>query len=115
MASVPAANSGGLDRRVEIQRATEVQDSFGQVTQTWVLQAAVWAKFEPAGGAEGFTAEQRSSRAGAVFTIRYRAGITPRMRIKMGGEIWEIEAVAEPERRRWLVLTCHAFEVESGG
>lgn len=114
MASVPAANSGGLDRRIEIQRASEGPDSFGQVLQTWVLHAEVWAKFEPLGGGEGFTAEQRSSRASAVFTIRYRTGITPRMRVKMDGEVWEIETVSEPERRRWLVLTCHAFEVESG-
>lgn len=110
-----SANAGRLDRRIEIQRATEVQDSFGQVTQTWVLHATVWANFLPAGGAESFTADQRSSRSGAVFTIRYLAGITPRMRVKMGSEIWEIEEVSEPTRRRWLVLTCHAFEVESGG
>lgn len=113
MAFTPPS-AGELDRRVEIQRTTEVQDSFGQVNLTWVQLAQVWARFEPGGGGESFVAEQRSSRAQAAFTIRYRAGITPRMRVKLDSDVWEIEAVEEPQRRAWLMLTCHAFEVESG-
>lgn len=108
-------NAGELDNRIEIQQLTESRDSFGQPIKSWSLLAAVWSKFIPATSSESVTAEQRSSVNQAMFEIRYRRGITPRMRVKHDGAYWEIEGVHEPERRVKLVLQCHAFEVQSGG
>lgn len=107
-------NAGDLDRRITVQRCTEAPDSFGQVIPTWSTLAVVWAKVERNGGGEKFATDQRTSRSEAAFTIRYRAGITPKMRVLFDGEVWEIEAVDELGRRDGLMLKCHAFAVQSG-
>ena len=49
--------AGELDRRIQIEQASEAPDSFGQNVQTWSLLATLWAKFEPDTGDERFTAE----------------------------------------------------------
>lgn len=75
------------------------------------------AQFLPSGGVEvpvGRIAEQSTTTA--VFRIRYRRGLNPKVhRIRFDGEIWEIKAASEvPGRRAWLDVQCTADEVTSG-
>lgn len=106
--------AGDLDRRITIQQNTGGPDSVGQIVDTWGNVAVVWAKIEWKNGSEEFGSAQRSAKQTAEFTIRYRPGITPKMRVLYDGSAYDIEDVRETERRETLVLIAYAREVQSG-
>lgn len=108
---------GRLDRRIRIEFAVEVRTTDGHLDQRWQTFAEVWAERMPGGGSERYVgeAEQRVNTQRRVYRIRWREGVTPRMRLVDANTIWDIEDVSEGERRREeLLLTCHAHEVVSG-
>lgn len=106
--------AGNLDRRVQLQRAVETQNTFGELIKGWSPYATVWAELLPMPGGEAFVAEQRRSRQPVQFRVRYRAGISPQHRAVHRGETYEITDVSEPDRNHEVVLTCYAFETTSG-
>lgn len=110
--------AGKYDRYIRIERLSSVPDTYGQPMEAFTLHAMAWAMFEPLGGAEGHTEAslQRAATQRAQFTLRYREGIEPRMRVVWRRQAWDIVDVAETGARlRELVLTCEARQVESGG
>lgn len=99
--------AGKLRKRIEIQRRSSVQDDFGQPLTSWTTFAATNAEFEPLNGRELVAAQAVQSEVTHTVTIRYRAGITPAMRIKYAGRLFNIHAVLdEAERHRMLTLLC---------
>ncbi len=106
--------AGNLDRRITIQVASEMAESFGQPIPTWTTFKSVWARIIPQMGNESFADEQRSARATVKFQIRYLAGVNPEMRLLHRGETYEIDDVSEADRNHDLILTCHVFEAQSG-
>lgn len=106
--------AGQLDRRITIQQNTGGPDSVGQLVESWQNVAVVWAAMEWKSGGESFETSQRSAKQQVEFTIRYRPGITPKMRVLYDGSAFDIEDVRETERRETLVLIAYAREVQSG-
>lgn len=99
--------AGKLRRRIEIQRRTATQDDYGQPLTTWTTEITTQAEFEPLNGRELVAAQAVQSEVTHTVTIRYRAGITPAMRIKYDGRLFNIHAVLdEAERHRMLTLLC---------
>ena len=113
--------AGLLRHRVTIQTRTETQGSAGDVTWTWSDLDTVWASIEPLMGSEAVSAKQLQSRTDTRIRIRYRHGLTTKMRIKWeepGSPIYtryyEIEAILNPrQNHRETVLMC--VEREAGG
>lgn len=72
-----------LDKRIEIQKSTESVDSggYGDVTPTWSRLDELWAKIEPTGSREFYRASQVYAAMTHLVTIRYRRGLTPKMRV----------------------------------
>ncbi|MCK6475326.1 MAG: phage head closure protein [Phycisphaerales bacterium] len=106
--------TGELDRRITIEQPTTVgYDAAGGPTVEWASFTTLWAKREPMSGSEQFGADQRYARQAAVFTVRHIPGITPAMRVVCEGQIYQIDDVAELDRRQFIRLTCYAFEVPS--
>lgn len=98
-------NAGMLRHRIQIQQATETQDSFGAVTQTWTTIATIWASIEAISGREFFDAAQVNAEITHRIRIRYRPDITTQMRAAEGTRTFDIQAVLDPDgRRRELVL-----------
>lgn len=107
--------AGELDRRITIQRLSVTRGNLGEELKGWTTVATVWAKVEVDAGGEEFRALQRTASQTARFTIRYRAGISPKdHRVVYQGRVYEIEDVAEPDRIKTLVLTGYARDVASG-
>ena len=112
--------AGQLNRRVIIQSRTETQGTTGEVTWSWSDVDEVWAAVEPVSGREYFAAQQVQSSTDTVIRIRYRHGITTKMRIKyeepgspVYSRYYEIEAVLSPrEGRRELHLMCREREAD---
>lgn len=99
--------AGALRHRVAIQEPVEARNSYNEVIVTWALVAVVWAWVAPLSGREFFAAEHVQSEITHRVRLRYRAGITPEMRVVMNGRVLMIQSVIDRgERRRELELMC---------
>lgn len=83
-------NPGQLNKRITIQQESATQNSFGEPTGTWSDIATVWASINPIVGKEYFAAETVKSEVSHKIKIRYKAGITPDMRVKFGSRYFQI-------------------------
>lgn len=105
--------AGQLDRPIEIHQPVGTRDAYGQTVETWQLLCSPWALVRFGGGAEGMRAEGIASANQVTFTIRWRPGIRPNMRVKHRGEWYKIDAVQEPDRNGLLDLVCTVFDHRS--
>ena len=105
--------TGELRDRVTIQRATAAADGQGGRTDTWSTLATVWARVAPMGMREQLQAEAMGSHLAYRVTVRYRADVTPHMRLSWRpyrattARTLEIHGV-QPHKggRVWLDLDC---------
>ncbi len=101
--------TGRLRERVTIQTEDVTRDASGQELKTWPDVATVWAQVLPGASAERFLASagQRVAEVTHTVRIRYRAGITPKMRLVWETRILEIISIVDPDgRTRTSVLLC---------
>ena len=91
--------AGTLRHKVVIQQNTPTRDSYGAEVEAWTDYATVWASIEPARGREFWESQQVNAEVTGKISIRYLAGITPKMRVKHGSRIFEIISVINPEER----------------
>ena len=97
--------AGRLRHRVTIQDYTESQNTFGEVTKNWTDYATVWAAVEPVKGREFWESQQINAEITTKVTLRYLAGVKPKMRILHDTRIFEIDSVINvDERNRELQL-----------
>ncbi len=97
--------AGMLRHRVTIQQATETQNSYGEIVQAWTTVATVWASIEARGVRESFAASQQFATADHIITIRYRSGVTAKMRIVYGSRVFDIQGAVDPDgRKRTLMI-----------
>lgn len=83
-----------LRHTVDIEQYTSVIDSnFGGETQSWTVFADnVKAEILSVSGREFFAAQEQQNGVNYKITIRYKAGILPKMRVNHGGIIYNIKA-----------------------
>lgn len=101
--------TGDLNKRIVIESLTQTKDVYGGMVDSWATFATVWARVNNLSGNEkratllgGQVAEARTE-----FTIRYRAGILPTMRISYDGKKYNIRHVNnEYAGNEWIILTC---------
>ena len=101
--------SGRLRERVTIQQQSITRDSYGGEVINWTTFASVWASVLPAASGERFIrgAVQELAKITHTVRIRYRAGITPKMRISWDGRLLYVQTITDPTgRRAELVLMC---------
>lgn len=73
--------AGRLSRHVALEERVETSNDMGEVTWTWTEVCRMWAEIAPLAGREFFAAQQVQSEATHNITIRWRAGVTAKMRI----------------------------------
>lgn len=101
---------GRFNRRVKIQRLASTQDGLGQVTNTWVDVATVWADIRFGKGIEQIEADSPTSFAKVSVRIRYREGITAGMRVVHNLVNHNILAVLpDAARRQYVDLACEVI------
>lgn len=95
-----------LRHRVTIEQVTETRDADGGVVTAWAtLHSKVPAEIVPLSGREFIAAQAAQASVNARMTIRYVAGITTKMRVAHGSDIYNIEAVLPDQTlRRHLTL-----------
>lgn len=100
-------DGSALRKKVSIQRRNATKDTFGQAIQTWSDVLVCRASIEPLSGRELVAAQAINAETTHEIVIRYRAGITPAMRVLYGARAFNILSVLnQQERNRWLVLNA---------
>jgi SPP1 family predicted phage head-tail adaptor len=98
---------GKLRHSVTIQKLTGTLDAAGQEVQAWETYGVRWAAIEPLQGRELFSARQIHAEITTRITVRYLAGVTPKMRVLFGSRTFDIQEVINPEERNAeLQLMC---------
>jgi SPP1 family predicted phage head-tail adaptor len=84
-----------------------VADASGGQTQEWLDVSMCFAQISPISGREQLKGDQIESPLTHRVTIRYRAGLLPKMRVVYGARLFNIRAIKNLEERNvWLELMC---------
>lgn len=89
--------AGELDRRIKLQARSTTKTDSGTELLTWTDVATVWANIQPLSGRELVGADAVNAELTHLILIRYRQGVTARMRAIYGTRIFDINAVVEPQ------------------
>lgn len=105
---------GKLDRRVTFQSKIVGENESNEDEETgWEnidTNPTVWASKNERSGNEAYRADKLTDYLNVVFICRYRDDITPKHRLVCEGIPYNIIAVTEISRRRYMTIDC-----ESGG
>ena len=94
-----------LRHSITIQTSTETREAGGGRTRAWSTFATARACIEPLRGRERLHAMQIEDSVSHKITIRWRSGVTGKMRVKFGTRIFNIRAAINVEERsRWLEI-----------
>lgn len=102
-------NTGKMDQRITIERATTLADTFGTPVPSWSAYLSCWAEVRYGTGQERREAAQQVASAPATFRIRYSvaaAGIAEIDRIAHRGATWDIKSVVELGRNEGIEITA---------
>lgn len=100
--------AGRLRHRVTLQRPEVLQDTHGDIINTWRTVATVWAAVEPLSAREFIAARSIQSKADTRITVRYRADVQPDWRIVFRRRLYNIEGVLPDKDSGFEYLTIPA-------
>ena len=96
--------SGDLDRSIQLQSATQVDDGYGNITETWTTKATMRAQLVQASTDEFIRGWGVSDETLIIFRTRWIDGVTLADRTVYNGLIHNIKSVKEIGRRRGLEI-----------
>lgn len=103
------SGSGDMNRRVTLQRAAGVANSFNELIDGWTTLAEVWVSLKDVSAAEALRAEEVGAELSTRFRIRHSAtvaSLTPKDRLVYGSATYQITGVREKQRGRWIEVDC---------
>ncbi|WP_163371072.1 phage head closure protein [Endozoicomonas acroporae] len=102
--------AGRLRHRIHFQTKSQVRDKFNAEKEEWTDHLTLWSEIKSGSSKEFLAAQQVKSTLSHEVAIRYRAGISPDMRIRFGSRHFNIHGIRNVgEKNRQLVLTCEEF------
>ena len=103
---------GRLDRRIQFQRASLVDDGFGEVEKWEDHGSPVWARKTDVSDGERWRADEVQAQITTRFLVRwsgFTADLTPKDRLVSDGVKYNITGIKEASgRRQWLEITAAA-------
>jgi SPP1 family predicted phage head-tail adaptor len=105
------ASGGSRKERITIQRATITHNEFNEPVETWADLATVWAKHMDASAGESYRAQEVGSQITMRFTVLRTsdiADVNPKDRIAYDSRTFNITAIREVKRNRWLEIDAVA-------
>ncbi len=98
--------AGKMRNRITFEQPVQTQDAAGGLTTIWTAAFTVWAEVKYLDGREYWQAQQANSEAEGRITMRYRADVTPDMRIIYGTQTLHILApfAADNKNKQMRVL-----------
>lgn len=116
-----STNPAVFNKQLTILKEHIVKDAYGAPQSVWHPFAQVMAAIEPLSGREYWQASQSQAEATVRIIIRYRSGITDRMRLRYesldGPVTYEMRSppINYLEGNRYLQLMCREFSTVSSG
>ena len=111
--------AGQLNRRITLQRQSNVQDSYGGPVRTWLNVATIWADIQPLTGRELESAQRMASEISHQITVRYQASLTD-TRVVSGyralykARIFNIHAALNEDESKVLVTLLASEGLDDG-
>lgn len=103
--------AGAMRHVATIQQRSTEQDASGEPLNTWTTFAVRRCAIERTPGAEVFASAQRGGRVPVVVRMRYLAGVTPAMRLVLGGKVHNIlSAPDQAGLKEELIITAEEIE-----
>lgn len=104
----PIFLTGRLRHRIKIVQPTLAQDSTGGVdVRDDAVVGEAWATVEALSASDKFAAHEFVAQVSHKVIMRWRPGITSKMRIVWRGKLLLVEGVLDPDgRRKMLILMC---------
>lgn len=103
--------AGELNRRLQFQRFTAVDDGL-QMVEAWKDHGSpIWAARMDVSDGERAAAGWIEATSVARFTVRsstFTRGLTPKDRLTTEGREYDIQGIKELDRRGWLEITAIA-------
>lgn len=90
---------GRLRSLIIIKQKVTVADDIGGVTETWTEYARVYGCQSVRRAWERISADQESSSLNVNWETRFKAGVSPDMRLEVNGHTFEILAVYDPSQK----------------
>lgn len=100
-------NAGKLRDRITIQEQSATSNAYGEQIITWVdLYDNLPASVELLRGREYFQSQQLQTIVDTRITLRYRTGITPKMRVSHDNSYFNIQSVIWDSKKTRLEMMC---------
>ena len=99
-----------MDRRIVLEQCTTTIDAAKQQIETWSTYSEVWASKKHGSGTEPVNGGKETDLDKVVFTIRYDANVTQKMRVLYNSIIYDIEQIKEVGRQHLLELITESRE-----
>jgi len=97
--------TGRRNKQITLQWMVQTRTEGGEVTETPLNVATVWAAVEPLKAREAWQAKQSQATTSHKITILYHPGITSRMRATWDGRVFNFESVVNvDEANRELLI-----------
>lgn len=105
--------AGPLNQRVTIKSRAAGQDAAGQPNGSWADVVTVWASVRHGTGSEAIRAGETASVTKASIRIRWRAGVTPAMRVYHGSDVYEVlQVLPDYGTRMHVDLVCETINAD---
>lgn len=105
--------AGKLNNRIEILQRVKRQDESGAVVFRWEVCRRLWADVRHVSGVETMRHDVLNASRRASMRVRYKAGITPDMRVRCAAGLYAIKAVLpDMQQRAFLDLVCESLPNE---
>jgi len=108
---MPRLPIGELRARLMLEGPVETPDQAGGVLRSWTVIAFVWSDVATLNAQQRLEAEQIGQTITHRVTLRWRAGLTTKQRLRRGTQIFLIRGVQDPDdRRRRLICNCEEIK-----
>jgi SPP1 family predicted phage head-tail adaptor len=84
---------------VIVERATEVDDTFGGYTVSWATQATIYCQIDTTGGGENIVGGRIEPTETLTLTCHYRTDFIESDRVNIGGKYYNIDRIENIDRR----------------
>lgn len=105
------ADTGKMNKRITIQRYTDVEGEWGQTTNDWKDWKVIWASINSLYGREFWQARESNMENTINITARYSKTLkdmdTREHRVKYDNKIYDIIHVDNPQfANKYLIFKC---------
>lgn len=84
---------GKLRHKCTIESYSASLNTFGEEAKTWATFCTAWCDIKPLNGNEKYVGAEKYATATHQVIMRFYAGIAPKMRLKYGERVFDIQAV----------------------